>query len=774
MANLSPYFTDRQQTALTPSDVPFGGAAEPYYDAGIGLADCWKTVRRRSRFILGLIAAVMLVVAGAVWLMTPQYEASATLLINPEAPHLMDASTLLQQMQNQDESDYNKTQFALLQSDQVIARVITDLKLQTNPEFMTQPGRAGEAAHLIAGLRYYFGLSTRNMVVPSRLGVSQRAIDFYRSRLRIAPVSETRLVTVNFRSPDRDLAADVVNAHVRDYLSLSQELQEQSGDAARAFLEKELSDLKVKVEQSEAALNDYRSRMGILSFGVEDRARYQVAEQRMSVLSKELEDAQNQQVRDQAEMELVRSGDYNSLPEVVDNPMIESLKPQVDMLEAQYAQLSAKYTDDYPELIEVKSRLRTAEARVAAETDAIARSIQRNYAAATTRREALSHIIDQERKADFALNSASLQDAILAREVDTNRQMYKDVLKRMQEISVNGGAPVSNVSIVESAIPPPLPSSPKKVEASVIGGLLAAIVGISLAFMFEQFDDRLKSGDDIEQYLHLPQLGTVPNLASFVPSQNGVRRLLAKPQEVRLTKALPLLCEEQNAAWQKREPGSGHYVDIMEAYRSIRAALLYSRAGSAPKTILFISAVPGEGKTMTASGTAWAFAQTGARTLLIDTDLRKPSCHKVLGAEGGIGISDVLVGLAEPSRAVQQLGTWPDAYQNLFFVGSGPSVPNPGELLSSHKMSEVLSEYTTQFRFVLLDSPPLALTSDTIALAAMVDGVVVVAGAATSRQTVKAVCRKLGGVGAEILGVVLNGVETHQGSLNGMSNYYSS
>jgi len=773
MADLTPYFIDEgQRAAIRPALAIKPAPAESYLDAGIGLADCWKVLTRRWRFIRDLVAAAVVVVGIAVLLMTPQYDASATLMINPETPHVMDVNTLLQQMQSPEDSDYNKTQVDVLQSDQLIAQVIADLKLESNPKFMPS-SRFAAVKHFVLVMRSYIEKPQIQAANRGRLGVSQQAIDFYRSRLKIQPVSETRLVNVIFSAPDPALAATIVNTHVRDYLTLSQGIQAQGGDAVRAFLQKELEDLKVRVEKSEAALNDYRSRMGILSFGVGDRAKYQIAEQRMSELSRELQDAQAEQVKAQSELQLVKSGDYNSLPEVVMNPMIQNLKPQVDMLQAQYAQLSAKYTDSYPELIAVKARLRAAQSRVDAETDAIARSIQRDYIAATAKANSLARIVDQERKADFALNNASLQDAILAREVDTNRQLYKDVLKRMQEISVDGAAPVANVSVVQNAVPPTFAASPKKLEACAIATLVAAILGVSLVFVFEQFDDRLKSVEEIEHYLHLPHLGVVPNLTAMVSDKSSLPWLFGKRQEVRLTNALPFLCEQQNTAWQKRSADMGHYTDIMEAYRSIRAALLYSRAGGAPRTILFLSAIPGEGKTMTVSGTAWAFAQTGARTLLIDTDLRRPTCHKVLGAEGGIGISDVLVGLAEPSRAVQQLGSWPDPCQNLYFVGSGPAVPNPGELLSSHKMAEVLAEYATQFRFILLDSPPLALTSDTIALASMVDGVVVVAGAATPKQTVRAVCRRLGSVGAEILGVILNGAEAHQTALVGSLSRYA-
>jgi polysaccharide biosynthesis transport protein len=212
----------------------------------------------------------------------------------------------------------------------------------------------------------------------------------------------------------------------------------------------------------------------------------------------------------------------------------------------------------------------------------------------------------------------------------------------MQEISVNGEAPLPNIALAEAAVPPSLPSSPKKSMDLAVSGLIAAIASIGLIFFLDRSDDRIKSPEEIETFLHLPELGIVPDLA----------RVLSKPQASdalsnhTLTGALSRLSNSTSDKQSKSDLAIRRPGDLMDIYRSIRTALMYSNAGGAPKTILFTSAVPGEGKTMTASGTAWAFAQTGARTLLIDADLREPRCHKVLTAHNSSGLSEILVDLA--------------------------------------------------------------------------------------------------------------------------------
>src|SRR5260370_12624309 len=228
---------------------------------------------------------------------------------------------------------------------------------------------------------------------------------------------------------------------------------------------------------------------------------------------------------------------------------------------------------------------------------AIARAIQRHYVAALARQQELEQRIGEEKQQDFARNDASLQDAVLVREVDTNRQLYKNVLQRMQEISVNGEAPLPNIALAEAAVPPSLPSSPYKALDLAISGIVAAIASIGLIFFLDRSDDRIKSPEEIETFLHLPELGIVPDLA----------RVLAKPQahdalpNHTLTGALSRLSNSTVDKPSKTDLAIRRPGDLMDIYRSIRTALVDSNAGRAPKTTLFTTAVTAEGNTMTAT-----------------------------------------------------------------------------------------------------------------------------------------------------------------------------
>jgi polysaccharide biosynthesis transport protein len=766
MSNLSPYFIQRNGSPANPVYLIPPSVTEG--EAGIGLSDCCKVIAHRWRILAYSVGAAVLLTLIVVFLMPQQYTATATLLIAPEPPRIMDASSLLNKIQNGDEDDYRKTQYSLLQSEQLIARVIADLDLEKRPIF----GASNDPGYFASMLSMWSRIIPSEPPRTERLGVTARAINAYRSRLSIVPEGGTRLVRVSFRSPSAMLSAEIVNRHVQDFVTLQRQLQSQGDDASREFLEKELITIKEKVEKSEATLNSYRAKMGIVSFGIHDQEKNAIAEQTMINLTKQLTDAEAERIKAESEMQLAKSGDYDSLPEVVDNLMIQNLEPQVDQLQAEYAESASKYTNEYPRVRELAAKLNAAKLRLSHEMAAIARAVQRHYVAALVRQQELEQRIEKEKEQDFARNDASLQDAVLVREVDTNRQLYKNVLQRMQEIGVNGDAPLPNIAVAEAAVPPSLPSSPKRAMDLAISGLIAAIASIGLIFFLDRSDDRIKSPEEIETFLHLPELGIVPDLA----------RVLTRPQAAdalpnhSLTGALSRLSNSTVDKAPKTDLAIRRPGDLMDIYRSIRTALMYSNAGGAPKTILFTSAVPGEGKTMTASGTAWAFAQTGARTLLIDADLREPRCHKVLTADNSSGLSEVLVDLASHDSATQRLGKQASdgaTIEGLFFLGAGAPVPNPSELLTSASMFQLLRELSNQYQFVLLDSAPVTFASDTLGLASMVDGVVVIAGADTSKNTVRAVCRRLSDAGAKIFGVVMNRVDTTEPAFRSHTGHYA-
>jgi capsular exopolysaccharide synthesis family protein len=198
---------------------------------------------------------------------------------------------------------------------------------------------------------------------------------------------------------------------------------------------------------------------------------------------------------------------------------------------------------------------------------------------------------------------------------------------------------------------------------------------------------------------------------------------------------------------------------ITDAYRTLRTAILLSRAGEPPKTILFTSGIQGEGKTVTVINTAFVFAQTGVRVLVIDADLRRPACHRVLGIDNGLGLTEVLTGRRAPEEVIH-----PTMMKHLFLLNAGSSPPDTAELLGSKKMQEILVSLQKHYDYILIDSPSLKPLSDTMLLSTMVDGVVLVVNSqGTSKYVVKEAHARLSYARAKILGVILNRVNLSSG-----------
>jgi capsular exopolysaccharide synthesis family protein len=334
--------------------------------------------------------------------------------------------------------------------------------------------------------------------------------------------------------------------------------------------------------------------------------------------------------------------------------------------------------------------------------------------------------------------------------VVNKRHLYDGAVQRMNYLGILTGTSDSAVAVVDRARPPQITSSPRVKESLIIALALGLAGDIGIALLLESFDDGIKSPADAQRLLDLPILGTIPDFGKL--GYNGSIGLERPSRHKPI--AIPWLGASDNDVGGGRELIVSQAASAAaEAYRAVRTALVFSKAGSPPKTLAVTSAVLGEGKTVTTLNISVCFAQLGGRTLLIDADLRRPRCHHVLGLENRNGLSDVLAGRLDPKDAIR-----PTAVPRLSLIPSGSHVPNPTELVSSSFMRDLVAILSEQFDHVLIDSPPIMPVSDTVTMARMVDGILLIVGTDTPRQVVTEACSRLDFVGAKVLGVVLNKV----------------
>jgi polysaccharide biosynthesis transport protein len=343
----------------------------------------------------------------------------------------------------------------------------------------------------------------------------------------------------------------------------------------------------------------------------------------------------------------------------------------------------------------------------------------------------------------------------LKNDVESARQLHASLLKQQLETSVNAQLAPSNLRVLERAEVPGRPSKPNvplNLTLGLLGGLVAAC---SAAFASEYFDSSVKSTEEAEELLHLPTLATIPNFALGQRSAYG--HPLTNGHDARNNGRAQQLVVTH-------EPRSV----VAEAFRTLRTAVLFSTPGAAPKLILVTSATASEGKTVNCLNLAATLAESGSRVLLVDVDLRHPSCHRALGIENTTGLSNFLAGQAALEGIVHVLEK-----PKLWFIPGGPTPPNPAELVGSSRMREMIDLAREEFDFVILDSPPVTPVSDALVLARASDGVVlVVKGQDTPRDVVRRARDQLALTGAHLLGTVVNNVGPTWGDFRFYQRYY--
>ena len=336
---------------------------------------------------------------------------------------------------------------------------------------------------------------------------------------------------------------------------------------------------------------------------------------------------------------------------------------------------------------------------------------------------------------------------ILEQEVNTNREMYNSIFKRLQEVEVSGGGVWMDAKMVEPAHVPSSPIRPNKKLNLIIGFLVGLFLGIGLAFFKEYLDSSIRSLEDVKGYLKLFPLGMIPQVEITVTAEGeGQSDNLEQGPEV------------SRHFWLANDNNIPLYV--AEAYRIIRTNLAFGSVDTAIKVLQVTSAVKGEGKTTTAANLAVSLALAGSRTLLIDADMRRPAIHQILGLEGiEGGLSESLAnGKSWESLMV------PTSVPNLFFLSAGTIPPNPSELLSSKKMKALLEELKENFDTVIIDSPPIISVADSAIIASRVDGTIFVSRSGfIPRHLCLQAKSAIESVNGKIVGCVLNGVLTeHQ------------
>ncbi|MCH8268713.1 MAG: polysaccharide biosynthesis tyrosine autokinase [Acidobacteria bacterium] len=580
----------------------------------------------------------------------------------------------------------------------------------------------------------------------------RNSIDNFLGNLDINPIRRSNLVEVRFSSQDPELASRITNRLADDYIERNLQVRWDATQRASEWLSRQLVGLKGRLERSQDAVQQYARENSILFVAQEQDLTNATLQQ----LQEEFTSSQSVRFQKESLYNLLGSSGSHEVPGALQNKLIQDLRVQLAGLQRKRAELSAKFKAEYPTVIQVQKQIDAIEQSLAETKAILTRDIADEYSAALDHENQLRAAVEAQKALVNQIGEKSIQYNILKREADTNRELYVGLLQRMKEAEVSAGMSASNIRIVDAAEVPKKPVRPRVALNLAFALFLGLGFGIGLAFFQEYMDNTLKDPDETLRYLRLPSLAVIPSIHSshILPAYstngngNGNKSLVAwKVSGKRRSQAV---------AFPEILGGGGDESGLAEFYRQLRTSILLSRANKAPRSLLITSAFVGEGKTTTAVNIAITMSQLGDKVLLVDSDMRKPRCHKLLGIPNpNKGLATFLTGQSSWDEIIQNTHI-----PNLFLVPCGPLPPNPSELFYSLTMQEFITRVSGQFKFIVFDSPPVLRVSDARILAGMVDAVAVtVHGGRTPRDGVRRAKDQLLAVNANVIGVILNNLD---------------
>jgi len=719
----------------------------------INLRDYWERIWRRRGTVLAVTLGVF--VLGAFWtfIQRPVYTAKSQLLIEKE-PNILSFDQVLQIEAMRD--DFYQTQYKLLSGRGLADSVIERLKLYENPEFVGKPEK-------------------RKMPVdPTDHAFREGLIDGFLRRLSVRPVRLTRLVDVAFAARDPKLAADCVNDLAAAFIDLNIDMKYAATEQATTFLSGQIKELQSEIEQKGKQLQGFEAQANIVALSDTETT----VIDRLGQLNQALTDVQIERLRKEAIWNGLKNIGPDYVPEAINNLLIQRLREEYVRLKREYQKMEERYQPDYPELQRTKVEMESARKSLDDETQNLVKGAYSEYQTALGKERSLEAEFNQQKDEAFKMNSSAVLYNGLKVEIQNKKTLLDSLLRRESETGVEArlkGLRTSNIRVVDRARVPVRPSSPNKKRNLILALLLGLGGGVGLAFLFDFLDNSVKTSEDVERYAGLPTLGVVPKF-----SLEGANKSYYYGRRLKGRKA-PALLEAGAAAETAAAPAEGaatsepfvaaveasehpgtielvpHFFPnsrLAESYRSIRTALLLSSADNPVKTVAVTSAMPGEGKTVSAANLAVTLAQSGKTVLVVDADLRRPRQHRIFGVKNTFGLTTYLTD-SVPVKDVIKSTDIP----NLFLVNAGPVPPNPAELLGSDKMSRFIKMMSEEADFVIFDLPPMLEISDALVLGAKVDGMVlVVHGDKTSREALKKARERLDLLKVRTLGVIINNV----------------
>lgn len=639
-----------------------------------------RILMRRRYLILGTVAICMIAGLVVTLLMTPKYTATAVVEISRESSKITDFQGVERETSIADQEFY-QTQYGLLKARSLAERVATELNLIDDPAFFQRFDVDQD--------KPAFQSNNGRYPAAGRADRKRIAGEILIKQVRVDPTRLSRLVNIMFTSPDAAFSAKVANQWAQSFIETNLERKTQATSYGRAALQRQLGQLKERLDQSQRQLVSYAAQERIINLPTNSTSTGRATPER-SIVADELASlnaALSQATADRIQMQARydQGGRSGATAEALRNVAINNLRQRRAELAADYQRLMVQFEPEYPSAKAIKTQLDQIDRSIAREEGRVSASVAAEYREAVDREQALRNRVEQLKESYLDLRRRSIQYNIYQGEVDTNQALYDGVLQRFKEIGVAGGVGLNNISIVDPADVPQRPSSPRLFLNLLATLLLGLVFGGLLTFALEQIDEAIVDPTEVERRLGLPLLGSVPKLESGTPRE----ALLDRKSQ------------------------------MVDAYLAIQTNLSFTTDHGIPRSLAVTSTRPAEGKSTTALAIAAMLARANRKVILIDGDMRSPSVHHFGGMDHQYGLSNFLTGSDDISALTFEM----DGF-GFTAMSAGPIPPNAAEILTSDRLRILIDRLLTLYDHVVIDSPPVMGLADAPLIASQVEGVI--------------------------------------------------
>jgi polysaccharide biosynthesis transport protein len=644
--------------------------------------------------------------------LTPIYESTAIIDIDRQMPSAIIGQEATRTMSN-DSDQFLSTQVKLIQSDAVLRPVVQKYKLlegEADSADSQLPKTAAEEAPVLL------------------------------KDLKVVRPANTYLLLISYRSPDPKLAADVTNDVARSYLEHTYNIRFKSSASLAAFMERQLEELKAKMERSSAALAQFERELNVIS----PEQKTTILSARLLQLNTEYTNAQADRVRKESAFRSVSGGTLEAAQVSTQGEAVKKLSEQLDLQQQKFTEVKSHFGPNHPEYRKAALAITEVQRQLTQARDNAGQRVEVEYREALNREAMLGRAVS-ESKAEFdKLNARSFEYQAKKREADADKSLYEELVRKIREASINSGFQNSAIRIADTARPAIRPVFPNLKLNVLLTFLVSLFLACGATVLADLLNNTVRDPEQVNRSMATEVVGTLPAVKEW--------------------HGRAILSGSTGTSLVPYTGGGGRAMNSFdEAIRTLRNSILLTDFDRRIRSLLVTSAAPSEGKSTTAANLAIAHAQQGRRTLLIDGDLRRPSIHRRFDIPATVGLSNVLTnGLPWRTALVHR-----EELSTLDILPVGPPSRRAADLVGTG-LIPLLEEAAAEYDLVVLDSPPLLGFPEPMQMAAAVDGVVVVAVAArTNRKALGSAINTLKRLRANVVGVVLNEVRA-----DSSDNYY--